>query len=271
MPVNAPLLLDLAKTIICLFFLSAASLQDIKSREVSDTIWVIFAPAGLALTLISIALSGWDLWVLFRWVIVIAITSSFSIALFYLGLFGGADSKALICLAVAMPFRPNLPLIELPLRQNLYVLIPPPISSFNNAVTFAALSAVPILIRNLVDYVRSGEIFGGLEHERLFKKILALLTGYRVNADKLRFKKHFYFIMEEFMKCGDGSTVRKLRIFSRLPVDEDSSKEYVPPDFHGKVWVTPGLPFIVFITLGFLTALFIGDIIFMLPNVMLTR
>lgn len=255
------LMLELVRVFTCLVFLLIASLYDVKSREVPDTVWIIFAPVSSVLTLLSIVLSGRNIWAFLIWTIVIAIMSAFSIALFYLGLFGGADAKALICLAAAMPFQPNLPFTKFFDKYAIQFFIPPPISTLNNSVLFAALLTIPFLIKNLIDYIKSKRIFEGLEHERSFKKVLALLTGYRVDVSKLRLGGHYYLPMEEFVKHEDGSLSRKLRVFSRLPADEEWPKEVVPRDFRGKIWVTPGLPFMVFITIGFLTTIFIGDII----------
>ncbi|MBS7605118.1 MAG: A24 family peptidase C-terminal domain-containing protein [Candidatus Bathyarchaeia archaeon] len=271
MSVSMSFPIDLIRVFICLLFLSIASLHDLRSREVPDMVWIIFAPLGLALSLISMIWSGWSMWTLLWWIIVLAITFCLSTALFYLGLFGGADGKALICLAIAMPFRPSLPWNGLFARSFLQYFMPPPISTFNNAVLIAALSVIPILIKNLKDYVENKRIFEGLEHERNFTKALALLTGYRVDINRLRSGKHYYLLMEEFIRREDGSIVRKLRVFSRLPLDEDWPKMDLPANFYGKVWVTPGLPFIVFIILGFFITMLAGDMFFLLASAIFVR
>ena len=263
-------LLDLIRIFICLLFLSIASLHDLKSREVPDTIWMIFAPLGLTLSLVSMVWSGWNLWTLLSWIMILAITFCLSITLFYLGLFGGADGKALICLAAVMPFRPSLPWEGPPARNFIQYFMPPPISTFNNAVLLATLSIIPILIRNLKDYAENKRLFDGLEHEGFFTKALAPLTGYRVDINRLRTGKHHYLLMEEFIRREDGSTIRKLKIFSRLPPDENWPKLDLPTDFYGKVWVTPGLPFIIFIALGFLITILVGDLILLLAGIIFT-
>ncbi|MEM2320649.1 MAG: A24 family peptidase C-terminal domain-containing protein [Candidatus Bathyarchaeia archaeon] len=271
MYIDALPVIDSVRVLTCLLFLLVASFHDIRSREVPDTLWIIFAPIGLILTLASIALSELSLLRLMAWIIIMAVMSGLALALYYLGLFGGADSKVLMCLAVAMPFQPRLPLTRLPLKHLLNIFIPPPLSTFNNAILLAALSTILILTRNLFDYVRDRRLFEGLEHEGSFKKALALLTGYRVSADRLRSGKHFYLLMEEFVRREDGSIVRRLRMFSRLPANGDLPKEDIPADFHGRVWITPGLPFIVFIALGFLITVFVGDIILLLVNIILVH
>ncbi|MEM1581474.1 MAG: A24 family peptidase C-terminal domain-containing protein [Candidatus Bathyarchaeia archaeon] len=260
--------LDPLRFAVCLAFLSIASVHDVKTREVPNLIWVVFAPVGLALTLASLALSGWSQTFMLTWLITAAITAGLSTALFYLGLFGGADAKALICLAISMPTHPSMaeikPALELPAYSALK--LPPPISAFNNAVLMASLLAVVIAVRNLIDLAANGRrIFEGLEKERLITKAFALITGFRVDAEKIRSGKHHYILLEEFSRSENGAIKRRLKVLQRLNMEEESeSGSNIPEEFNGKIWVTIGLPFLVFITVGFATAVLAGDIIFWL-------
>lgn len=259
-----------ARVAICLLFLSAASIHDIKSREVPNAIWLFFAPIGLALTLISLALNGWSQTTILAWLVTAAVTVGLSISLFYLGLFGGADAKALMCLAAAMPTQPSIMPIKSLLEPYVgpyYMLrLPPPISTFNNAVLTASLLVIAISIRNLADLARYGRrMFEGLEKTSLTTKVLTFLTGYRVDSKKLRSGRHHYIILEEFSRGEDGSIKRGLKLLARLNISEEKDEETaLPAEFNGKIWVTMGLPFIVFITIGFTAAIFIGDLILML-------
>ena len=266
--------LDSARTAICLLFLTAASIHDIKSREVPNSIWIVFALIGLALTLISLALSGWNRTTILTWLVTAAVTVGLSMALFYLGLFGGADAKALMCLAAAMPTQPSImpikPLLE-QINTHCILQLPLPISTFNNAVLTASLLAIAILIKNLVNLARNREkIFDGIENVGPLTKIFTLLTGYRVDANKLRSEKHHYIILEEISRGEDGKIKRRLKPLQRLSSEEENNMgKNIPEDLNGKIWVTPGLPFITFITAGFTTATFIGDIIFLAINILI--
>lgn len=269
-PVTMYYWVNYARFITCLLSLSMASVYDIKTREVPDEIWILFAPISVALTVTSLFLGGWRQEAILSLAISLMVMSALSTALFYIGLFGGADAKALIYLAAAMPEHPNFSPAGLPLglsAQRLIIL--PPISTFSNAALIASLSIIGIVLRNLVDLARNKRIFVGLEHERLIAKIGAFLIGYRVDADKVRAKRDHYLPLEEFGKHEDGSIKRKLKIFRRLSWDGDEIGMDVPAGIHGKIWVTPGLPFLLFITVGFITAIFIGDIILLLVGFML--
>ncbi|MEM2913186.1 MAG: A24 family peptidase C-terminal domain-containing protein [Candidatus Bathyarchaeia archaeon] len=250
---------DPLRFLLCLLFLLIASIYDIRTREVPNWIWAVFAPTGLALTLTSLVLGGWSYPRITMLVISAFLTICLSLALFYIGMFGGADAKALMCLAAAMPIYPE----KFELTANL--LLPmPPISTFNNAVLAASLLTFVISFRNLIDLIKhKGRIFEGLEKERLVKKIAAFITGFRVDAEKIRDEKHHYILLEEFSMGENGKLIRRLKILRSLNAEEREEK-LIPKELGGKVWVTMGLPFLVFIMLGFLTSFLFGDIIFWL-------
>ncbi len=250
---------DPLRFLLCLLFLLIASIYDIRTREVPNWIWAVFAPIGLALTLASLMLGGWSYPRITMLVISAILTICLSLALFYIGMFGGADAKALMCLAAAMPIYPEK--FELTAK---FLLPMPPISTFNNAVLAASLLTLVISFRNLIDLIKyKGRIFEGLEEERLAKKIAAFITGFRVDAEKIRGEKHYYIPLEEFRMGENGKLIRRLKILRSLNAEEREEK-LIPKELSGKIWVTMGLPFLVFIMLGFLASFFFGDIIFWL-------
>lgn len=261
--------INYARLFTCLSSLSVASVYDIKTREVPDKIWILSTPISAALTIMSLLYSSRIQEAVLQLIVVFTIMFTLSMVLFYLGLFGGADAKALIYLAVAMPEQLGLSSISPLFKFSMRLVVPPPISTLNNAVLIASLLIIYIILRNLVDLVKNKKIFSGLEHERFAVKICAFLMGYRVDIEKIRAGGHHYFIMEELSEREDGRIERKLKIFKRIYEDEDTSRVKVPVKFHGKIWVTPGLPFLVFITVGFVIAMFIGDIIFLLVDMIL--
>ncbi|MCX8170464.1 MAG: prepilin peptidase [Candidatus Bathyarchaeota archaeon] len=260
-------LIDSLRLSLCLMFLSIASIYDLKFREIPDIIWIISSPIGLALSVISLALSAPNqVSDIIIWIATVAIVSGLSLTLFYLGLWGGADAKALICLSLSMPTRLKIrfinPVLE---RHSQYVFpLPMPISTLNNSVLAAALLTAAISLRNLIDLARSGgRIFEGLEETGFLRKTLAFITGYRVEAEKLRSGKHHYIIMEEFSLKGDGTLKRSLKILHVLGAEGEVESK-IPEGINGKIWVTPALPFLLFIEIGFITTIFIGDVIFWL-------
>ena len=180
---------DFARILLCVFVFVYASWSDWKAREVSNKVWLVMAPIALVLTLVQFILYSPQWLLLFG--LSFGITAGLSVALFYVGAFGGADAKALMCLALALPLYPNVLLQFFPYNtSNVQIIFP--ITVFSNGVLLAALTVVYSVARNLVWKLRSRQsLFEGLEHESVGRKTLALFTGYKVNANVLE-KGHVY-------------------------------------------------------------------------------
>ena len=252
-------LLESIRVVISLVFLSYASWHDYRSREISNRVWVFYAPLGLTLTLLQIFATNQSSLIVLALSFVVLTGMTF--ALFYIGFFGGADVMAFICLSLALPF-------ELVSFKPLLGVVSPiySISIFGNAVLASAVTAVGILLYNILCFTRtSGGFFEGLEDEPINKKILALLTGYKIELSTLK-RKLFLAPMEELSRGDDGRIVHRLRLFKRTDVEREASVAKLE-EFRGdlqKIWVTPYLPYIVFITIGLVMTLFVGDIMFWL-------
>ena len=76
---------------------------------------------------------------------------------------------------------------------------------FSNGVLFAAASGVYMVLRNFVWHKRNGkEMFTELlRMNQLWKKILILITGYKVTIAKLKEKWHI-FPMEDVEADGES-------------------------------------------------------------------
>ena len=93
-----------ASILVSLGVLFYSSWSDYKTREVSNRVWVIYAPIALGLTLAELFLFEPSKLLFFG--ISVGVTVGLALLLFYAGGFGGADSKALMCIALALPFAP---------------------------------------------------------------------------------------------------------------------------------------------------------------------
>ncbi len=261
-------LLEAARTVLSLSFLFYASWSDYKTREVSNKVWIVFAPLAFVLTFVQIYVYE-PPWLVFYGVS-FGLTAVFSIVLFYAGGFGGADAKALMCLALALPFYPSslltsglfAPIVgeNSPITRLLF-----PVTVFSNAVLFAAATAVYIFFRNVLWHLRTGQrLFeGGQEKEAFGKKVLVLLTGYKMSIDKVKEKWHLYPL--EDVEETSGEFRRKLVV---VPKDETREAMLQRLDeavkkgaIQDKIMATPGLPMLIFVTGGLITALVFGDIV----------
>ena len=245
-----------------------SSWSDYKTREVSNRVWALYAPIALALSLANLLL--FDSSQLLLYGVGFGLMAGLAFLLFYAGGFGGADSKALMCIALSLPFapialfKPILTGAASPLSQMIF-----PLTIFSNGVLFAAFSGVYMVLRNVVWHKKHKVpmFAGGLAGESMGKKILVLITGYKVNICKLKEKWHI-FPMEDAVENPQQVLKRKLvviphdekreKIVERLSNAADSGK------INCYVWATPGLPMLIFITLGLIVALFFGDLIWVL-------
>lgn len=263
-----------AKITLSLTFLVYASWSDYKTREVSNRVWVIYAPVALLLSLAELLLNDPAKLPFFG--LSFGVTAVIAILLFYTGGFGGADSKALMCIALALPFSAgtvfsNLsPLGESPLAQNLF-----PLTIFSNGVLFAAATGIYMLLYNVVWHARTGKKFfeGTLAKESVGKKLLILITGHRVPLQKLKETWHVY-PMEDVQEENDGASPKR----SLLAVPKDEGREEIvnrlskaadSGRIDNHVWATPGLPMLIFITVGLVAALLVGDVVWILISAVL--
>lgn len=260
-------ILQAIRVMLSLLFLGYASWSDIKTREVTNRVWLLYAPLGFMFTLLDGFLYGSsNYWILFG--VSVVTTWTLAVALFYLGAFGGADAKAFMCLALAFPiYLKNIFNFQLVSGHPIF-----PLTVFTNSMILAASSVIYMLLRNILWKVKMrSKLFEGLEKEPFWRKILVVLCGYKVSLEKLR-EKDFYFPLED-IKEKDGEKERFLIIF---PKDEDRNKilerlgsAVENGNINPQVWASPGLPMLVFVTAGFLVAVFFGDIIWFLVSLIL--
>jgi len=249
------------RLIVAFAFLLFASWSDLKTHEVSNKVWIFFGPIAFVLALIdSLGVPLLENLISFGYSLIVI--SVLAVALFYLGFFGGADAKALICLSLAFPAYPNW---FFPSRG--YVLPIFTMSIFNNAIVLSALAALGILIMNVKWKLKTNkDFFMGLETEPLYKRILVLVTGLKIKITELEKKPHYYPI-ESIEELPDGKFRRRLQVFVRVleSNDKTSANRFKELAAQGKlsdeIWATPAMPFLVLITLGFAATLVFGDIL----------
>ena len=263
-----------ANIVLSLAILLYASWRDYLTREVSNRVWAVYAPVALALSLAQFLLFESSLLPTFA--LAFGVTSGFALLLFYTGGFGGADSKALMCIALSLPFFPAVllsPLLEAgfsPLSRVVF-----PITVLSNSVLIAAASGFYLLLCNVASRLKTGKpVFEGtLAKEPLGKRILVLITGRRVPLSTLEAKWHVYPMEDIAQESVEGTLQRKLMI---VPRDEGRNdvvarlkKAVDAGQIDGKVWATPGLPMLIFVTVGLIIALTLGDVVWLLISYLL--
>ncbi|MGQ9759407.1 MAG: prepilin peptidase [Candidatus Methanomethylicaceae archaeon] len=230
--------------------LFVASLQDLRSREVSDKIWVFAIPVGAVLTLAEAFVTPYYPHLLSAVSLLSSVALAFGI--YYIGLYGGADAKALTAIAVTFPLPPFG-----------YVGASPifPLTVFGNGLILSLSLIVVCVVWNTLRVLRGANLFGGLSVSG-WGKVLAFLTGVKVREGTAR-SVHFN-PMERVMENGG----RGLKFIRRVEESEEECKYEgrdedlkVPSMGEREVWATLAIPMIVFLFAGLLLYFFAGDLI----------
>jgi archaeal preflagellin peptidase FlaK len=209
------------------------SYLDMKKREVPDKIWIIFGGMGVVLQIYEVENATTDLLFL---VIAVVLAALIGMGIFFAGLYGGADGKALIVLAILMPyFAPKVGIYRIA-----------PLIVLTNGILLSMLLPLALVVLNTIRIIRGKRIFEGFS-EPLHRKILASFLGYKSTGKP----RDFQFSMEK--KMSEQETGRGKKFDFGLMQD---NFETVPG-----TWVTPGIPLLVFFTAGFFVLLFYGDLV----------
>ncbi|MDW8063059.1 MAG: A24 family peptidase C-terminal domain-containing protein [Candidatus Caldarchaeum sp.] len=224
--------MELWSTVIVGITLLYSSYLDLKKREVEDIVWVVPAAAGFAFNFYFFHSLGLDWWL--RYGAVILVSAGLAFAFYFAGLYGGADAKALVAISFIQPFSSSSPQIHG--VTALTVLTNGMILSISLPIFFGLFNSYRLL--------RGEKIFEGFEAEKPYRRLVALFLGTRV---KNAAGKSFWGVMETFEEG-----VRKFRF--NLGIEELEKVE------RNDVWITPGIPLLIFFTAGYFLNFFAGDL-----------
>ncbi len=210
---------------LALTMLIVGSIIDVWKREIHDYYWIGFGSVGFLLVFLSSDLMSDLLTIGFALII-----APFAILMWRLGLFGGADAFALIAVAVIAPMAT--------ISEN-------PITPFTTLSNAAILFVIPFLmnvVKNVIAQIKGENIFEGF-NESTKKKIAASLLGYKAKNPK------FGFAIEK--------TKKGKKKFA-LGLHHAENQEFCTKP---NTWITPGIPYLLLITGGFIIQIFYGDIL----------
>lgn len=253
--------INILRIVICSTILLYSCTTDWKSRRAPNQLWYILGAAGILLVCAQLLLIDFDLMLIMFLLIGVIFIYVFVYLLFRMGAFGGADAKALIAIAIMFPVPPDVFLsgLYLPLSE----AVRSPIFSLSvlgNAVVLTLIVPLCVLIYNLITSA-----------SEIPSNPLGAFTGYRMKLTDIR-GKHVR-LMHRYEDI-DGKLQRKA-VFSGREVDDETYRKLLKWNREGKlgdrVWVTPKLPFLIPITLGFLLAVIYGDILMQVIGAFLMR
>ena len=264
-PVMIPLAINAVVLVITLLY---GCREDIRERAVPVVMWYPAILIGIPMLVwfwYSVVISG-DL----RFMLpIIPLILFFSVA-FYLftrfNLMGMADTKALILITILIPCFPLMPLSGYPyLGYPPYVFLP--FSVLVNAVILNLVLPVGFFFMNIIKGNKAPFPY--------------LFLGFPVPGSRI--EDYYGIVMEEFDEAeghfsrrfiGVGAAIKDMLSGGRR-VYTKSLKEY-PHEYQrelalyrkaGYVWISYGVPFLIPITAGLLTAMIFGDILSIITGI----
>jgi preflagellin peptidase FlaK len=219
------------RIILAVAMLLLASVLDIRKREINDIVWIGFG--GVAALLFF--LSG-ELWQTFVLLAISMIMTPVALLIWRVGAFGGADALCLIVLSALAPMA---------------TLTTSPITPFTTLTNSAILSIAPIFVnitRNTIAILKKEDIFKGFDAS-IPHKAIAFCIGYKAKNSK------YNFSIERM-----AGAVKKLDFSFKHAENTTFSTA-------SNTWVTPGIPYILYITGGFVIQILYGDIIFNMMHI----
>ena len=225
------LTLNEIRVVLAFGMLFVASVIDIRKREINDILWIGFG--GVAVLLFFI--SG-ELWHTFVTLAISLIIVPIALLIWRVGVFGGADALCLIVLSSLAP---------------MMTLGTSTITPFTTLTNAALLSITPIfvnIIRNLIAVSKKEDIFKGIDASKMHK-VAAFCIGYKAKNSK------YNFSIEKM----EGANKKLDFSFKHAENTSFSTTS--------NTWVTPGIPYILYITGGFIIQIFYGDIIFNMMHI----
>jgi|GEM_PF-3489827 len=210
-------------------FLLRASVQDLKEREIDDASWK-------GLLIVSVFLAVFEArnakltYAFLRLLLLLASAGILSFSLSRLGIMSTGDSKIIFALSVLFPSLPD----------GKFVFPAFFLSVFSNAVILTLAAPLYFFITNMKK-TRTKEI-----KINSLKDVLRLFVGYYKEREDIG---KFEAVLEGkiFLR------VNEPKLFEKAAEIEGNPKS---------IFVTPALPFVVFIFYGFLVSVFYGDLIY---------
>lgn len=237
----------IARLAVSLPLMGLAAWQDVETREIDDRIWLALGILGVAI-LVADFLTGYTDTEVFLTVGSLAFALPFGYALYRFRLTGGADSKAIWSLALVFPFHSPEGTLWAALQVHPIFIL----TIIDNSLLLSLLLLFQNLGRNLTDVLRGRNLFD--QQAPLWKRIALTAVAYKDELASVDWNKTFLL---EDLETGEV----------RIKADIDQVQSSEPTEAHGdggftrRVWVTQGIPLVLYIALGLLVSVLFGDLL----------
>lgn len=254
------LLIQMGTVILCLLF---GSYMDLRKREVSDIPWIIMAVVGLITTIIYIifaenkAKDGTIIG------INLGIGIAIGLILYYTGMMGGADAKAIMALSLntaIYPFTYELTSLLV------YDVVPPIFNTFFNwLLALVIIYPLPLLFYNIYLKIKKKKLFENT-NANFASKILMMISGYLIPVEKA--KNRTDIVYSEVYDAEEEEW--EIKHFMQVPEIEEEEEykaqveTFIQKTNRKNIWVKVLPPGIVFLLIGYILNIFLGNILFAL-------
>lgn len=261
--------LNILRVAICLIILGYSCVTDLRTRRAPNRLWYFMGAIGLVLGLFELYGTDYDRYgLLFSWAL--GFTFIFVIMYFLYYFFqrfgmaglGGADAKALIAIAILFPYYPQIDVFNLSLpvfytsRSIIFGL-----AVFGNALALNLVLPIGLFVYNMLT----------VPARERWSSPVSIFTGYMADVEGIKGK---YVRLIHRYSEEDGQ-LKKKRAFGGTEVDDATYQNLLKWKSEGKVgdkvWVTPKIPFLIPITLGFIVAIIFADILTQVISFFLLR
>ncbi len=232
------LVLDLARLVVGGALLGFAAWTDHRWRRAPNALWLVMVAAGVTILAIQAALDPAAFAGRWPYLVGAPLFAGAIYVFWRVGLLaGGADAKALMALAVLLPFplvfNASVPVLQSPLPGSVVVL--------GDSLLAVLFLPLVFIVRNLLN----GDL-----------RFPAMFLGYKLPLAEV--PERWVWPMEH--PDGDGGT--NLHLFaSKGPEFTWESLEELEELGIEEIWVTPKVPFMLPLTGGFLLAFLAGDVL----------
>lgn len=233
-----------------------AAVQDIKTREVDDIVWILMLALGIPFTGIRLLLYREDTSQLI--LIALSITAAFVLAFIILlsGLQGGADAKALFCISVVCPLSINSS------ASALEELIPLSITLFMNSILIMVPFPLVILAYNLV-HPRN---FNPPPIGPWWSHLLARFFGYPADLEVIKKKHPWHYDFIEQREDNVWEFIFRITLGDPENDLNRRKRTLAAAEMDGRtfLWIQPSLPFLVPMLVAFVISFLWGNLYFII-------
>ena len=240
------MMFTLFRLVICSVLLVYASACDIATREVSDWVWLLGIPVCVLLDCVDLYIGRVD-----PLSLIISLGASFFLGylLCFLGFYGGADGRALVLMAAAIPSYPSTNLLVT------QVLPLPIFFIFFSSTLFSIIYPLKVFTLNMIDRLRGKRLLHDIKEDNPLKRLILYVTARRVAFETL--KEGLKYFPAETVILEEGEARRTPIYFLHAEANIDELVEQLEEHrelFDDGVLASPTTPMIVFQTVGFLFA-----------------